>query len=98
MTKESNEPTPPEVLNAGRYAERLWGYKDQVGSYEKMGMLYERDRADFWYARFKEVTAVEPTDAPADLWTCDECAGPPRPYDQVQCVMGNCKPVRTETL
>lgn len=39
--------------------------------------------------------SVEPSAAPADLWTCDECAGPPRPYDQVQCVMGNCKPVRT---
>lgn len=38
---------------------------------------------------------AEPSAAPADLWTCDECAGPPRPYDQVQCVMGNCKPVRT---
>jgi len=33
--------------------------------------------------------------APPDLWTCDECAGPPRPYEEVQCVLGKCKPVRT---
>jgi len=58
-SKPSDEPKPPEALNAGRYAERLWGYKDQVGSHSEMGRLYERDRADFWYARFMEVTAVE---------------------------------------
>ena len=34
------------------------------------------------------------TQAP-DLWTCDECAGPPRPFEQVQCIMGNCKPVKS---
>lgn len=27
-------------------------------------------------------------------WTCDECAGPPRSFDEVQCIMGNCKPAR----
>lgn len=31
-----------------------------------------------------------------DLWTCDECAGPPRTYEQCQCIMGNCKPVRAQ--
>jgi len=39
--------------------------------------------------------SAEPVAAPPDLWTCDECAGPPRPYEQVQCVMGNCKPVKS---
>ena len=33
--------------------------------------------------------------AQPDLWTCDECAGPPRPYEEVQCILGKCKPVRT---
>jgi hypothetical protein len=54
-----DEPKPPQALNAGRYAERLWGYKDKVGSYSEMGRLYEKDRADFWYARYKEISAHE---------------------------------------
>jgi hypothetical protein len=44
---------------------------------------------------FESGTAEKSGDAPPDLWTCDECAGPPRPYEEVQCVLGKCKPVRT---
>lgn len=67
----NNEPKPPEALSVGRYTERLWGYKDQVGSHSEMGRLYERDRADFWYARFVEATANE-TLCVADLIDCLE--------------------------
>lgn len=68
---EDGGPKPPEALNAGRFAERLWGYKGQVGSYAEMGRLYEKDRADFWQAKSNELMAkVKECDAWI-LWFSD---------------------------
>lgn len=58
------------------------------------------------YEQWRDSTAAQiaaelPDTAPSDetdepLWTCDECAGPPRPYSEIErCPMGNCKPVRS---
>lgn len=57
-SKSVVEPSEPTALNTGRYAERLWGYNGEVGSYSEMGRRYERDRAEFWKQRYQELRVV----------------------------------------
>jgi hypothetical protein len=74
------------VLGAAR--NNAWAADECTVKRELLGALRE--------STAPSLHTPEPGDAPPDLWTCDECAGPPRPYEEVQCVLGKCKPVRTE--
>ena len=49
----AEEPKEPERISIGRYGEPLWSYAGEVGSHSEMGRKYERDRADYWKAKYE---------------------------------------------
>jgi len=50
-----SHPPEPQRMSAGRYAEQIWEYKDEILPFSEAALRYERDRADYYLQELRRI-------------------------------------------